>query len=168
MDPTRCEIGGKVRLVVVIKEYKLSQSSHSKHLTKSLPSLTLAPGAKTRIKCAWWAGFGPHQVRKPGKSAPGGQVLDPTRCEIGGKVHLVGIGLQIYSGCYHAGGHCHLKNGKLFMYAEASLFFWWQHPIVATSILSARIKARYPPNLSHLKNASTASSHPGRWLAAAA
>ena len=70
--------------------------------------------------------------------------MDPTRCEIGGKVRLVGIGLLIYSGCYHAGGHCHLKNGKLFIYAEASLFFWWQHPIVATSILSARIEARYP------------------------
>ena len=110
-------------------------------------------------------GFGPHQVRKPGKSAPGApcqkmQIFTnisfkapykifaesdvSTRCENPAKVRLVGIGLQIYSGCYHAGGHCHLKNGKLFMYAEASLFFWWQHPIVATSILSARIEARYP------------------------
>ena len=74
LGPTRCEIGGKVRLVVIVKECEFSQLPHQKHLTKSLPSLTLAPGAKTRQKCAWWAGFGPHQVRKLGKSAPGGYV----------------------------------------------------------------------------------------------
>ena len=45
-----------------------------------------------------------HQVRKPGKSAPGGQVLGPTRCEIGGKVRLVG------------------KNGKLFRKPGLPLF----------------------------------------------
>jgi len=54
LDPTRCDIGGKVRLVVVVKEYEFSQSPHSKHLKKSLPSLTKAPGAKTRQKCVWW------------------------------------------------------------------------------------------------------------------
>jgi len=69
------------------------------------------PGAKTRQKCAWWAGFMPHQVQKPGKSAPGGsyqrmrilskasfkasykifaESAESTRCEIGGKVRLVG------------------------------------------------------------------------------
>ena len=32
----------------------------------------------------------PDQVRKHPKNAPGGQVLDPTRYEIGGKVRLVG------------------------------------------------------------------------------
>jgi hypothetical protein len=31
-----------------------------------------------------------HQVRKPGKSALGGEVFGPTKCEIGSKVHLVG------------------------------------------------------------------------------
>jgi hypothetical protein len=89
LSPTRCEIGGKVRLVVVVKEYELSQSPHSKHFTKLLPSLTKAPGAKIRQKCAWWAGFEPHQVQKPGKSAPGGQVLGPTRYENRPKVRLV-------------------------------------------------------------------------------
>jgi len=54
LGPTRCEIGGKVRLVVVVKECEFSQSPHSKHFKKSLPSLTKAPGAKTRQKCAWW------------------------------------------------------------------------------------------------------------------
>ena len=69
------------------------------------------PGAKSGVKCAWWAGFEPHQVRKPGKSAPGGnyqrmwilsntsfkasykifaESTESTRCEIGGKVPLVG------------------------------------------------------------------------------
>ena len=36
-----------------------------------------------------------HQVRKPGKSAPGGLVLGPTRYDIGGKVRLVCVGLPI-------------------------------------------------------------------------
>jgi hypothetical protein len=53
------------------------------------------PGTKTRQKCAWWAGFGLHQVRKPGKSAPGGLVLGPTRCKNRDKVRLVGVGLSI-------------------------------------------------------------------------
>jgi hypothetical protein len=63
--------------------------------------------------------------------------LSPTRYEIGGKVRLVGR-------FFHLGGHCHLKEREALLKAEASLFFWWQHPIVATSILSARIVARYP------------------------
>jgi len=50
---TKYDIGGKVRLVVIVKECEFSQLPHQKHLTKSLPSLTLAPGAKTRQKCAW-------------------------------------------------------------------------------------------------------------------
>jgi len=74
LGPTRGDIGGKVRLVLLVKKCRFLQISHSKHFTKSLPSLTLAPGAKTRQKCAWWAGFGPHQVQKLGKSAPGGYV----------------------------------------------------------------------------------------------
>ncbi|MFA5662162.1 MAG: hypothetical protein WC923_07685 [Bacteroidales bacterium] len=78
---------------------------------KSLPSLTKAPGAKTRQKCPWWAGFMPHQVQKPGKSAPGGsyqrmrilskasfkasykifaESAESTRCENPAKVRLVG------------------------------------------------------------------------------
>ena len=40
-------------------------------------------------------GLEPHQVRKPGKSAPGGQVLCPTRCKNPAKVPLVGVGLSI-------------------------------------------------------------------------
>ena len=91
LSPTRYDIGGKVRLVLLVKKCEFSQSPHPKYLMKSLPSLTLAPGAKTRQKCAWWAGFGPHQVRKPGKSAPG------------------------VCGSSNSNGHCHPKNGKLFM-----------------------------------------------------
>ena len=66
LSPTRCENGGKVRLVVIIKECGFCQTPHSKHLTKSLPSQPKAPGAKTGVKCAWWAGFEPHQVRNRG------------------------------------------------------------------------------------------------------
>ncbi len=51
--PTRCDIGGKVRLVTFSQKYQFSQTPHPKHFTKSLPSLTKAPGAKTRQKCAW-------------------------------------------------------------------------------------------------------------------
>jgi len=64
----------------------------------------------------WSGGVEPHQVRKPGKSAPGGsyqrmwilsntsfkafyktiaESTESTRCEIGGKVRLVGVGLSI-------------------------------------------------------------------------
>jgi len=111
LSPTRCENPAKVPLVVVIKECGFCQTPHSKHFTKLLPSQPKAPGAKSGVKCAWWAGFRPHQVRKPGKSAPGGsyqrmwilsntsfkasykifaESAESTRCEIGGKVRLVG------------------------------------------------------------------------------
>ena len=66
LGPTRYDIGGKVRLVLLVKKCRFPQSPHSKLFTKSLPSLTKAPGAKTRQKCAWWAGFGPHQGRYRG------------------------------------------------------------------------------------------------------
>ncbi len=71
LGPTRYEIGGKVRLVTFSQKNQFSQTTHNKHFTKSLPSLPKAPGTKT-----------------PQKSAPGGQVLGPTRYEIGGKVRL--------------------------------------------------------------------------------
>jgi len=66
LSPTRCENSAKVRLMLLVKKCRFPQSPHSKLFTKSLPSLTKAPGAKTRQKCAWWAGFGPHQVRNRG------------------------------------------------------------------------------------------------------
>jgi len=66
LGPTRYEIGGKVRLVVVLKKRKFYQIPHPKHLTKSLPSLPKAPGTKTPQKCAWWARLRPHQVRNRG------------------------------------------------------------------------------------------------------
>jgi len=80
------------------------------------------PGTKIVVKCAWWAGFEPHQVQKPGKSAPGGdyqrmrilsytsfkalykivaESTESTRCENRPKVRLVGK-------FFHLGGHSHL------------------------------------------------------------
>jgi len=48
------------------------------YLMIQFPMITLnqpqAPGTKTPQKCAWWAGFRPHQVRKHPKNAPGGHV----------------------------------------------------------------------------------------------
>ena len=66
LGPTRYEIGGKVRLVTFSQKNQFSQTTHNKHFTKSLPSLPKAPGTKTPQKCAWWAGFRPHQVRNRG------------------------------------------------------------------------------------------------------
>ena len=91
MSPTRYENRGKVRLVTVVNKHRFCQTPHSEHVTKSLPNQLKAPGTKTRQKCAWWACFEPHQVRKPGKSALGGHVLSPTRYENRGKVRLVTI-----------------------------------------------------------------------------
>ena len=82
LSPTRYEIGGKVRLVVVLKEWGFCQAPHPKHFTNSLPSLPEAPGTKTPPKRAWWACFRPHQVRKIPKSAPGGQVYGQSRRKI--------------------------------------------------------------------------------------
>ena len=89
LSPTRYENRGKVHLVNILGERNFCQAPHPKHLTKSLPSLPKPPGTKTPQKRAWWAGFGPYQVQKPGKSAPGGQVLGPTRYENRPKVRLV-------------------------------------------------------------------------------
>jgi len=105
------------------------------------------PSAKSGVKCAWWVGFEPHQVQKPGKSAPGGsyqrmrilskasfkasykifaESAESTRGKNPVKVPLVGR-------FFHLGGHCHLKEREALLKAEASLFFWWQQRLVAAS-----------------------------------
>jgi len=131
LGPTRYEIGGKVRLVLLVKKCRFPQSPHSKLFTKFLPSLTKAPGTKTRQNCPWWVGFEPHQVRKLGKSAPDApcqkmqistiasfnalyKILAEsdvsTRCENPAKVRLVGMGLPIYCGCFHSEDPGELKT----------------------------------------------------------
>ena len=74
LGPTRYENRGKVRLVNILKKHTFPQTPHSEPLTKFPLGQPQAPGTKTPQKCAWWAGFRPHQVRKHPKNAPGGHV----------------------------------------------------------------------------------------------
>ena len=89
LGPTRYQNRGKVRLVNILKKHTFPQTPHSEPLTKFPLGQPQAPGTKTPQKCAWWAGFRPHQVRKHPKNAPGGHVLDPTRYENTPKPRLV-------------------------------------------------------------------------------
>ena len=104
------------------------------------------PGAKSGVKCAWWAGFEPHQVRKPGKSAPGGnyqrmwilsntsfkasykifaESAESTRGKNPAKVPLVGR-------FFHSGGHCHLLRTGSFLESRGFPFL-----LVAASFISS-------------------------------